>query len=76
MRSAAVADLDGVVEELRNYRAEFAPVFQRSEQRGWAGVHVEGLLTAEVPRKNMEAVAVRRYRAGRKPVGEASSVGG
>jgi len=28
-----VADLDGVVEELATYHAQFAPLFKRAEQR-------------------------------------------
>ena len=64
VRSVTVADLDGVVEELGAYHAEFAAVFQRSEQRGWARVYLEGLLMADVRRKNVEAMVLRRYGAG------------
>jgi SRSO17 transposase len=74
VRSVTVADLEGVVEELKAYHAEFAPVFQRSEQRRWAGVYLEGLLTAEVPRKNVEAMALRRYGAGAEASGRVRSM--
>lgn len=57
-------DLTGIVEELAAYHAHFAPLFQRREQREWAGVYLRGLLTAEVPRKNVEAMALRLLGAG------------
>jgi SRSO17 transposase len=57
-------DLAGVVAELAAYHARFAPLFQRREQREWARVYLEGLLTAEVPRKNVEAMALRLLGAG------------
>ena len=57
-------DLTGVAEELVAYHAHFAPLFQRREQRAWADVYLRGLLTAEVPRKNVEAMALRLLGAG------------
>src|SRR3954452_15375815 len=57
-------DVVGVVEELAAYHAHFSPLFQRREQRAWARVYVEGLLTAAVPRKNVEAMALRLLGAG------------
>ena len=57
-------DLAGVTEELAAYHAHFAPLFQRREQRAWAAVYLRGLLTAEVPRKNVEAMALRLLGAG------------
>src|SRR4051794_4896165 len=57
-------DLAGVVEELAAYHAHFAPLFQRREQREWARVYLEGLVAAEVPRKNVEALALRLLGAG------------
>src|SRR3954447_10308551 len=57
-------DLTGIVEELAAYHAYFAPLFQRREQREWAGVYLRGLLAAEVPRKNVEAMALRLLGAG------------
>jgi SRSO17 transposase len=57
-------DLAGVAEELAAYHAHFAPLFQRREQRAWADVYLRGLLTAEVPRKNVEAMALRLLGAG------------
>jgi SRSO17 transposase len=57
-------DLRGIVEELAAYHAHFAPLFQRREQREWARVYLQGLLTAAVPRKNVEAMALRLLGAG------------
>jgi len=58
------ADLAGVGEELTAYHAHFAPLFARREQRDWAAVYLRGLLTADVPRKNVEALALRLLGAG------------
>jgi DDE superfamily endonuclease len=38
-------------------------VFRR-EQRAWAEVYLRGLLIADVPRKNVEAMALRLLRPG------------
>jgi len=64
VRTLTAADLDGVVEALAAYHAHFAPLFQRRQQRGWAEVYLRGLLTADVPRKNVEALALRLLGAG------------
>jgi SRSO17 transposase len=64
VRLLTAADLDGVVEELAAYHADFAPLFQRREQRAWAEVYLRGLLVADVPRKNVEALALRLLGAG------------
>jgi len=64
VRALTAADLDGLVEELVAYHAHFAPLFQRREQRAWAAVYLRGLLTADVPRKNVEALALRLLGAG------------
>lgn len=63
-RTLTVAQVEGLVEELATYHAHFAPFFQRSEQRAWAEVYLRGLLTADVPRKNVEAMALRLLGAG------------
>src|SRR5215217_4117505 len=63
-RTLLVADLAGVVEELAACHARFAPLFRRPEQRAWSGIYVRGLLTADVPRKNVEALALRLLGAG------------
>src|SRR4051794_20361976 len=60
----APQDLVGLVEELAAYHTHFAPFFQRREQREWARVYLQGLLTADVPRKNVEAMALRLLGAG------------
>jgi len=60
----AEGDLDGIVEELAAYHSQFAPLYQRSEQRGYARVYLEGLLTAEVARKNTEAMVLQLQGAG------------
>ena len=57
-------DLADVGEELAAYHAHFAPLFARREQRGWAEVYLRGLLLADVPRKNVEAMALRLLGAG------------
>lgn len=63
-RTLTAADLDGLAEELAAYHAHFAPLFQRRQQRDWAAVYLRGLLTADVPRKNVEALALRLLGAG------------
>ncbi len=60
----APRDLAGLAEELAAYHAHFAPLFRRREQRAWAAVYLRGLLTADVPRKNVEAMALRLLGAG------------
>jgi SRSO17 transposase len=57
-------DLADVGEELAAYHAQFAPLFARREQRAWAQVYLRGLLTADVRRKNVEAMALRLLGAG------------
>jgi hypothetical protein len=57
--SLSPADLADVGEELAAYHAHFAPRFARREQRAWAAVYLRGLLIADVPRKNVEAMALR-----------------
>src|SRR5512136_2087658 len=57
-------DLADVGEELAAYHAHFAPLFARREQRAWAEVYLRGLLTADVRRKNVEAMALRLLGAG------------
>jgi hypothetical protein len=46
-------DLDDLVEKWRAYHAIYSPLFQRREQREWAGKYLHGLLVdlprAEVP---------------------------
>jgi SRSO17 transposase len=57
-------DLADVGAELAAYHAHFAPFFARREQRAWAAVYLRGLLTADVPRKNVEALALRLVGVG------------
>ena len=57
-------DLARIVPDLAAYHARFAPLFARAEQRAWAAVYLRGLLTADVPRKNIEAMALRLLGAG------------
>lgn len=54
-----VAALDDIAAELVAYHAAFAPLYRRREQRGWGELYLRGLLLAEVPRKNSEALALR-----------------
>jgi len=58
------ADVSGVLEELAAYHAKFAPLFKRPEQRAGAQTYLRGLLTADVPRKNVEAMVLRLFGAG------------
>lgn len=58
------ADVSGVLEELAAYHAQFAPLFKRPEQRFGAETYPRGLLTADVPRKNVEAMVLRLFGAG------------
>jgi hypothetical protein len=39
----------------------------RREQRAWAEIYLRGLLIADVPRKNVEATALRLFGAGSRP---------
>jgi SRSO17 transposase len=50
-------DLDALVEELRAYHAIYSPLFQRREQREWAGKCVHGLLW-DLPRKSIEPLVL------------------
>ncbi len=59
MRLPDVADLEGTAEELVAYHAEFAALYRRREQRAWGEVYLRGLLLADGPRKNAEALALR-----------------
>lgn len=59
-----LGDIGGVLEELAAYHAQFAPLFKRPEQRRGAEVYLRGLLTADVPRKNVEAMVLRLFGAG------------
>src|SRR2546429_789143 len=58
------ADLESIVDDLMAYHARFAPLFARQEQREWAAVYLRGLLVADVPRKTVEAMALRLLGAG------------
>src|SRR5919199_3526413 len=57
-------DLSDLADELTAYHAHFAPLFQRREQRDWAALYLQGLLLTDVPRKNVEAMALRLRGAG------------
>ena len=57
-------DLADLPDELTAYHAHFAPLFQRREQRAWAAVYLRGLLLTDLPRKNVEAMALRLLGAG------------
>jgi SRSO17 transposase len=62
-RTLTAADLADLAGELAAYHHEFAPLFKRYEQRAWARIYLHGLLTADVPRKNIEAIALRLFGA-------------
>jgi SRSO17 transposase len=63
-RTLTVHDIPDFAAELTAYHAQFAPLFRRSEQRAWADAYLRGLLTADVARKNVEAMALRLFGAG------------
>src|SRR3712207_9324967 len=63
-QTVTVADLNGLVDELTAYHTHFAPCFARRDQRTWVELYLRGLLTADVPRKNIEAMALRLLGAG------------
>lgn len=58
------ADLESIADDLAADHARFAPFFVRQEQRTGAEVYLRGLLVADVPRKNAEAMALRLLGAG------------
>lgn len=62
-RTLTAADIADLADELVAYHAEFAPLFKRYEQRAWAKIYLHGLLAADVPRKNIEALALRLFGA-------------
>src|SRR5256885_8013424 len=64
VQELAPEEVASLAEELVAYHQHFAPLFYRREQRAWAEVYLRGLLTADVPRKNVEALAVRLLGAG------------
>src|SRR5260370_16567998 len=53
-----------VAEELAAYHQDLAPYVYRRERREWAAVYLRGLLTADVARKNVEAMALRLLGVG------------
>jgi hypothetical protein len=64
VRGLTAEETASLAEELTAYHQHFAPLFYRREQREWAGVYLRGLLTADVPRKNVEAMALRLLGVG------------
>src|SRR6266480_7341174 len=64
VRGLSVEEAVSLAEELTAYHQHFAPLFYRREQREWAAIYLRGLLTADVPRKNVEAMALRLLGVG------------
>lgn len=64
VQDLASEEVASFAEELVAYHQHFAPLFYRREQREWAAVYLRGLLTADVPRKNVEAMALRLLGVG------------
>src|ERR1700730_9071045 len=64
VQDLASEEVVALAEELVTYHQHFAPLFYRREQREWAELYLRGLLTADVPRKNVEAMALRLLGAG------------
>lgn len=50
-------DIEALADELLAYHAHFAPLFQRSEQRDWALIYLQGQL-ADLERKSIEPMAL------------------
>ncbi len=64
VQELAPEEVASLAEELVAYHQHFAPFFYRREQCEWAAVYLRGLLTADVPRKNVEAMALRLLGVG------------
>jgi SRSO17 transposase len=64
VQEMTLEEVASLAEELVAYHQHFAPLFYRREQREWAAVYLRGLLTADVPRKNVEAMALRLLGVG------------
>lgn len=64
VQKLAAEEIASLAEELVAYQQRFTPLFYRREQRLWAELYLRGLLTTDVPRKNVEAMALRRYGSG------------
>ena len=64
VQNLASEELTRLSEELVAEHQHFAPLFYRREQREWAAVYLRGLLTADVPCKNVEAMALRLLGVG------------
>ncbi len=64
VRGLTAEEAVSLAEELTAYHQHFSPFFYRREQREWAEVYLRGLLTADVPRKNVEAMALRLLGVG------------
>src|SRR5260370_3437146 len=64
VQDLALEEVASLAEELVAYHQHFAPLFYRREQREWAAVYLHGLLKADVPRKNVEAMALRLLGVG------------
>jgi hypothetical protein len=64
IRGLTAEEAATLAEELTAYPQHFAPLFYRREQREWAAVYLRGLLTTDVPRKNVEAMALRLLGVG------------
>src|SRR5258708_19273960 len=64
VQNLASEEVASLARELVDYHQHFAPLFYRREQREWAEVYLRGLLTADVPRKNVEAMALRLLGVG------------
>src|SRR5215468_1299771 len=64
VQELAPEEIAALAEELVVYHHHFAPLVYRREQREWAAVYLRGLLTADVPRKNVEAMALRLLGVG------------
>jgi hypothetical protein len=64
VQDLASEEVASLAEELAAYHQRFAPLFYRREQREWAEGYLRGLLTAAVPRQNVEAMALRLLGVG------------
>ncbi|HXG19412.1 MAG TPA: IS701 family transposase [Methylomirabilota bacterium] len=50
-------DIQGLADELERYHSIYSPLFARREQRHWAKLYLQGLLS-DLPRKSIEPMAL------------------
>ena len=56
--SLSPEEIIGLVGELKAYHAIYAPLFAREEQRQWASVYLQGLVSPSVESKSVEPMVL------------------